>query len=494
MNTRTRQNVRGEHCDQEQRNRTNGPPQVAKALFADVMEGSVNRVIDPRNCILLTKVRKPVRSGVKRIKALFRGHNHVGDAMGGSHAQGNQGFREGVVAGSDNPIVIPLTGVYRRYVIDYFKSKGMTEADAREQAGTKSAWYGVVDGMHRLLAIIELIEEEPDIWSGFSWPFIVLKGGHDIQTLKQLTRHQKFKHSASHYIETTLFGTISGLREEADRLRAESADKTPTAMAIAFAFDGNVHKKTSTRKQTATLAVRLAPEVVEVIGEIVNSEHPDLACRSDYATQTIVPRGASREVVMRTMDCRVYRNFINATSLKSATKFLNADGQDAVSCQISTLYRIRDSCRLNRFKPVSHKTVCEQFEKAFSAMREARKFEELLESTTWPVDMQTLQRNLIETTKFDQEVTTNKGNEFVVLPTILDVYRRVCPETAAFKEMKYKASHVTLPEDGKHDQSTTLISDTSPTLAGGDTNVDAVVPPLQKTIQLLQAILVLKMV
>ena len=42
------------------------------ALFADVMEGSTNMRVDPRSCVPLTSVRQISRSGVMRLKAIFK--------------------------------------------------------------------------------------------------------------------------------------------------------------------------------------------------------------------------------------------------------------------------------------------------------------------------------------------------------------------------------------------------------------------------------------
>jgi len=46
---------------------------MVQALFADVIEGSINSRVDPKACIPLTQIRPVVRSGVERLKKLFRG-------------------------------------------------------------------------------------------------------------------------------------------------------------------------------------------------------------------------------------------------------------------------------------------------------------------------------------------------------------------------------------------------------------------------------------
>jgi len=418
---------------EEQEETTQEATEVVKALFADVMEGSSNSTVDPQQCIPLTKVREIIRSGVERIKNLFSGMSNTGWTPGDN-------FEAGIAAGSDMPIVIPLTGVYRRQALDHFKGLGMTDTEAKEKLGARPVWYGVVDGTYRLIALRELIQEFPARWCGFSWPVTVLRGGHDIQVLKQLARQQNRRHAARFYVETTFFDTLRGLRDEAVRLRIQNNNKQPTARQVACAFDGSSHKSENTIRQTAAMVMRLDDRVIEVIGEIVNAEHPDLAV--PYTLDKNHGDRVNRATFARTLDCRVFRNFIHCSSLKSATKFMNAAGEDGILSQINTLYRIRETSRLHRFKPVSFKVVAEQFQKATSALKEVRKFERLIETTKWPSEMTTMRKNLLQTGKFDVEVSINSGNEHTILNNLLAMYRKVCPEVASFKEAKYRDTYV----------------------------------------------------
>lgn len=195
-------------------------------------------------------------------------------------------------------------------------------------------------------------------------------------------------------------------------------------------------------KQTATTALRLSQRLVNTIGDIVTSEHPDLIASPFTLSGVVRP---SKSPSTSNTDCRVFRNFIHISSLKSCIPFMNASGADGELAQVNTLYRVRDMCRLHNFKPVSYKLVGEQFQKAKAALQEARKFEELLETDKWPSEMETTKANLICTTKFDIAVLTNKGNDRAILDVILELYRRTCPQIASFKEEKYKAKYVTTP-------------------------------------------------
>ena len=236
----------------------------ANALFADVMEGSVFTTTDPRSCIPFTNIRLICRSGVKRMKRIFRG-------MGCAEHDG-AGESIGFVAGPDAPLATPLTGTFSRYVAEYFvEEKGMTTEESIEHAASREIWYGVVDGMHRLVAILELIEEEPESWDGFNWTVTILKGGVSLQVLEQLARHQNLKHSQKCYVETTLYDSLRGLKDESERLVRIKNGKRPSAKEIADAYDGCTGLKDRTIQQMATTALRLQDAVIEAIGEIMMS-------------------------------------------------------------------------------------------------------------------------------------------------------------------------------------------------------------------------------
>jgi len=123
-------------------------------------------------------------------------------------------------------------------VIDYFKNElGLSETEARGKAASRDRWYGVIDGLHRHVSVKELIQEDYDSWKGFSWPVVVLKGGHSISVLRQLARHQNEKHSEEFYIETTFYDALSGLQMEVRTLTAASNGKRPTAKEVARHYE-----------------------------------------------------------------------------------------------------------------------------------------------------------------------------------------------------------------------------------------------------------------
>lgn len=414
------------------------PVKMAKALFQDVMDGSIHTAINPLSCIPLTKVRGISSSGVMRLKSAFRG--------GGGRADMNY------VAGSDSPIVVPLQGVLQHHILEHFTGFcKMSENDAKEKMKSRSTWFGVVDGMHRLAAIKELIHEQAEIWEQFLWPVTLLKGDCSIQVLRQLARQQNSKHNDAFYIEDTFFDVLKGLRDEADHLSGYRNGKKPLAKDVAVAYDGYSHHRESTIKQIANTAMRLPREVIDVIGEIINGEHPDL-----------VGENASSDPnsVMEKVDCRVFRRFVHVTSLKSATVFMKAPesmGEEGVKCQIHTLRRVAELSLLNRknsdciqVKSVQPALVAQQFAKSVLAFREAQKFSKFLETDVWPPEMHAVRHNLLNSTRLDEDVEQNAGN-VGVLPLLLEKYRKHFPVIAVQKEQKYIAASKRIDSPQKHD-------------------------------------------
>lgn len=405
----------------------------ATSRFQDVMEGSVITTVDPLACVPMTNIRKISPSGVARLTTIISS--------------------TGFTAGSDVAIVMPLTGAHRHVLCSYWTGTGLSASEAREKMESRDQWFGVVDGMHRHSAILELIEKHPETWEGFRWPVTLLKGGVPLLTLKQLARVQNAKHSETCFVEPTLFDMLNGLREEHDRLKTERNSKKVTAADVAAAYDGSSHAKESTVKQIAATASRLPLSTIEVIGEIMNEEHPELAASSFSRSDTSV----TKENVKTKFDCRVFRKFINITSLKQATIFMKASGTDGEQTQINTLYRLREIFKENGFKPVQFAVVCEQYKKASMALSEAFKFERFLESDKWPTAMAAVKQNLTQTTKLDDEVEENSGNGTLILPFLKDLYFKLHPASAPMREAKYNQQY---PDRKQSEQSPSPVQET----------------------------------
>ena len=155
------------------------------ARFSSVMDGSTNTSVDPMACVPMTNIRQISRSGVDRLKSIFTS--------------------EGFTCGSDLGIVMKLSGAHRHHLSAYFKKQGLFASETKEKSESRNEWYGIIDGMHRHCALIELMADDSKTWSGFQWPVTLLSGGFPLLTLKQLARTQNAKHSETFYIEPTLY-------------------------------------------------------------------------------------------------------------------------------------------------------------------------------------------------------------------------------------------------------------------------------------------------
>ena len=84
------------------------------------------------------------------------------------------------------------------------------------------------------------------------------------------------------------------------------------------------------------------------------------------------------------VDCRVYRNFLNINSLKSATAFMNARGEAEVDAQVHTIHRARFISFESNFKSVSHTTINAQFKLSKMATEEEKMFLSFISPDSWP--------------------------------------------------------------------------------------------------------------
>lgn len=82
----------------------------------------------------------------------------------------------------------------------------------------------------------------------------------------------------------------------------------------------------------------------------------------------------SVDEVRMEVDCRVFRNFINPTSIKSAAIFINASGGTGGKAQINNLNILERVCEDHVFEPVQYNRVSAQFEMDLLALKEEQKF------------------------------------------------------------------------------------------------------------------------
>ena len=400
---------------------------LATEAFAEVLQGAHVIKVDPSSCIPFISIRKIIQSGVQRLKYSLAEYD------GGNVAKG-------AISGGLLPTVVELTGSFQRYVTDYFlNDQGYSEKDASIEARRKEKWYGVVDGTHRLMALWDLQSRVPEKWGGFQWSVLLLRGVTTIPVLRAFARAQNLRQVDDKLIETTLFDTLHGLQEEALQLQSDLGGRDPTAKELAERYSFSKDRTTSSMRTLAALSLRLTEPVVEAIGSIVNFECPSLA--SVYYAARGRTQYNSHQIQFQA-DCRIYRHFINMSSLRQANLFLNDKDSSREEIQILALHRAKECCKSNGFKPSNHRVLNEQYMKAKAARREADKFESLLGTLKWPKGMEKIKENLLRTTELDAEVEENDGNGARILPVILEQYRRVCPHKAPMMEARYVATSV----------------------------------------------------
>lgn len=129
---------------------------------------------------------------------------------------------------------------------------------------------------------------------------------------------------------------------------------------------------------------RLCSDLIDTIGDIIHGEHPELCMSSK-----VVASGGARttEDAMRMVDCRVYRNFLNINSLKSATAFMNAYGKDELQAQIYTIHLAQFISLENKFKSISHTTINARFKLANMAIEEQKNVLSFISRDPWPMEM-----------------------------------------------------------------------------------------------------------
>ncbi len=412
--------------------------QKINILFEDLVVKTVDDYVHLESCVPFTKIRSLTSSGVRRLIASFLGTT-------ATNVQENEAVESyqstGLAYGSDLPMVVLLTGPMLYVVADHFKEQGLSEKEVEGRLKSRPEWYGIVDGLHSHAAL-SFIKANYLQWNSFKWYVKKLHTGFPVEKYRQLARVQNSRHSPSFYVELTLFDVLFNLRLEHETLKREK--KKCGGSETAHAYDGALHARNSTLQQKANVSIRLPMSVLKEIGKIMNADHPEII----LASKNFAKFGAKTEdELMERVDCRRFRSFINIATLKGSPMFMNASGENSEKVQISTLHRIKDLYLVSNFKTIQPEDLTKQFKYAQLAHREHEKFLRFIEATEWPKEMESIERNMLGSVMLDKELEENSGNEFVVLPKILQSFKRHFPDMAVLKEAKWKASseEVTTP-------------------------------------------------
>ena len=220
----------------------------------------------------------------------------------------------GIACGTDTPILVRLSGSNVTHALEYFRTKGLSEAEAKERVKERSVWYGIIDGEHSYHAITHLMETKKR-WEGYRWFVTIVKEGFSIERYRQLARMQNERHNDRFFVEFTFFDMISNMKTEYDRLCKIQARVVAQDVVNQYCGYSVTTKKMSTLLQTANTVMRLPSSVIKVIGKISNEEHPEWVLSCPRLNKS---KAGSLNDVLSKEDCRVFRNFIHITSLKSA--------------------------------------------------------------------------------------------------------------------------------------------------------------------------------
>jgi len=230
--------------------------------------------VNPAACIPFTNIRIISNSGVARLKESFSGKcNHDSPTTG-------------MTSGGCLPSVVRLQGVYDSYPLNYWRVKfqedGLEDSQIDEKLNEKmeenNTWYGIVDGAHRHRALVELMAEDAIKWGGFTWTVMIIKPAPKSQ-LRAFARNVNEKQKQQYVISPTWYDTLRSFKDEYNELKALNGGRGPSASDVAATVAGGSKWASSTNVQMARVSARLSEEVVEEIGTIVNSEHPELAYR-----------------------------------------------------------------------------------------------------------------------------------------------------------------------------------------------------------------------
>lgn len=390
--------------------------------FDDVMSGSVNTKLDVESCVPFTRPRARSESGVLRLMNIFQGRAHNGNGMASI----------GLAVGSDMPIVVELSGSLRPYVYRHFQDNGLSEEEVETRVKSRSKWYGIVDGHHIHDAVTRL-QCQFEEWRGFMWFVCLLKGGQPFERYRQLAVFQNARHDNSFYVETTFFDLVNNIKQQYHSLKCQNLNCSGVAVTEAYTGVTIDDKRSRTLVQMANTAIRMPDEVIAAIGTVCSEEYPDLClCSPKHNVSDVKTKGEIMELV----DCRVYRNMLNITSLKSAKVFMNATGVDGQRAQISTIFKSRDVCKSNQFKPVKHTDITRLFHLSLAAINEEKKFLRFLEPQMWPVEMKVLRENMMRSTILDRSINDNQGKADILEP-LIDAYKRHFPASAPQRVARY---------------------------------------------------------
>lgn len=407
---------------------------AARDRFADLVAGGTVICVDPVHCIPLTKVRSISESGVRRLMHAF------------SNAKEAPGLSSGHSSGGGMPVVVDIDESMRSEAIAFNNSEqGMSSEQAKSAYEDFPQRYGVVDGAHRLVALVRLAHEMPEHFSGYSWYVLKINNAR-MDMLKAFARDRNEKLRKEHIVEFTLYDVLRNLKDVAVAMCVETDQEFPGNgrsapkgfnTAVADRYCGGEGTAKDTTRQLAGIAVHLSDEVLHCLGSILNGEFSDLA-RSHYCRTKSTSIRADKLVI----DHRIYHKIINTTTIRGATAFRKAPSDED---RVNALHRAQYFATTNGFKGISAEKLDRFTVAAISARKEAEKFSVLIGGDRWPSQLNVMKNNLLRTTKFDDEVQRNLGNDSELVQALVDIYKSHFPLVAS-QRLRWFRTRIRTPE------------------------------------------------
>ena len=285
--------------------------EAAQNRFEEVFKDSTMGQVNPARCFPLIVDRDRHPGCVSKMVRILSGETE------------NEGLvtDSNVCTGSGTPVVVPVSELYRPLLIRYLKDNGANDATISEEL--EETWYGVIDGVYRLWALLELRETRSDQWRSFRWMVLILKGSPSLECLRQMKRSFEENRKSENLIEVTLYDEYSRMQEEYKRLTRLNG-KPPSEAAVATAYDGRRHHSQDAVSQKVRTAMLLSPDVLTALGEIMNKECP--ALKADQLLDNHPAK--SVDITARYVDTRVFATFVTNNSFNGARLFLNNVGED----------------------------------------------------------------------------------------------------------------------------------------------------------------------
>lgn len=375
-----------------------------KEIFSGWAARGTTVRVHPEQCIPFTCVRKVSRHGVDRLESVFR--------------------ERGFYCLSGKPLLFELSSpndlANARELVQSRDS--LSDAELKATMAKYKTWYGVVDGAHRIAALLRLTRREKE-WDHFMFNATLVPPETSKKALVQAARANNDLSDETHRVEATIHEQLLGMKQEVIELMKETGTgKLPTPVQVARAYCGNQDldsKCAST--QRARVALHMSEKALDALEEITSYESKN---------------------VEGIEDARVYRRLITYNVLKTTGAPLYSASPEL---QAAALYRVFDNALEKGKHQCSKNDLIAALEGAKHAFREMGKMDKVLGGDDWPLNMQPLKNRLLRTSQMDSACESWKGNDRVLLPVLKRRYLEVGGAQAGINISEYESGSKKVP-------------------------------------------------